>query len=139
LYAAKAQLDDEQAANLVKDLLGSKNLMSSAKDALQLVGDMDALVRLNACDGAGLRRFQENVVLFSKGKQPILLPAKFIDGLLEAFRKGKLVFSGSIAQLAHLKRFAAFCPFTFQAAVPNAVASFALGLPWFFSLLSSHS
>ena len=29
---------------------------------------------LRTCDGAGLRRFQENVVLFSKGKQPILLP-----------------------------------------------------------------
>ena len=74
LYAAKKQLDDEQLANHVKDVLGSKNLMSSAKDALQLTGDMDALVRLNACDGAGLRRFQENVVLFSKGKQPLLLP-----------------------------------------------------------------
>jgi hypothetical protein len=74
LYAAKAQLDDEQRANRVKDLLGSKNLMGSAKDASQLTGDLDALVRLNACDGAGLRRFQENIVLFSKGKQPLLLP-----------------------------------------------------------------
>ena len=74
MYAAKAQLDDEQPANQVKDVLGSKNLMGPAKDALQLNGDMDALVRLNACDGAGLRRFQENVVLFSKGKQPLLLP-----------------------------------------------------------------
>jgi hypothetical protein len=78
LYAAKAQLDDEQAANQAKDLLGSllgsKNLISSGKDAFQLAGDMDALFGLNACDSAGLRRFQENVVLFSKGKQPILLP-----------------------------------------------------------------
>ena len=74
LYAAKAQLDQEQAANLVKDVLGSKNLMGSAKDASQLIGDLDSLVRLNACDGAGLLRFQENVVLFSKGKQPLLLP-----------------------------------------------------------------
>jgi len=74
LYAAKTQLDDEQQVNQMKDLLGSKNLMGSAKDVLQLTDDMDALVRLNACDGAGLRRFQENVVLFSKGKQLILLP-----------------------------------------------------------------
>ena len=79
LYAAKAQLDNEQTANRVKDVLGSmlgakKNIMSSAKDLLQLTGDMDALVRMNACDGAGLRRFQENVVLFSKGKQLLLLP-----------------------------------------------------------------
>src|SRR5664279_1095826 len=58
LYAAKAKLDDEQLGNLVKDVLGSKNLIGSAKDALLLIGDMDALVRLNACDGAGLRRFQ---------------------------------------------------------------------------------
>jgi len=34
--------------------------------------------------------------------------AKFIDGLRKAFREGKLVFSGSIAQLANPKRFAAF-------------------------------
>jgi hypothetical protein len=74
LYAAKAQLDEGQVANVVKDVLGSKNLIGSAVDALQLTGDLDALVRLNACDGAGLRRFQENVVLFSKGKQPLLLP-----------------------------------------------------------------
>lgn len=48
--------------------------MHSATDALQLTGDMDALVRINACGGAGLRRFQENVLLFSKGKQPLVLP-----------------------------------------------------------------
>src|SRR5258708_5829401 len=43
LYAAKAQLDHEQLANQVqdvlKDLLGSK-LMGSAKDAFQLTGDV---------------------------------------------------------------------------------------------------
>lgn len=74
LYAAKIQLDNEQVANQVKDLLGSKNLMHAAKDGLQLIPDMDALVSLNACNGVGLRRFQENVLLFSKGKQPLLLP-----------------------------------------------------------------
>jgi hypothetical protein len=76
LYAAKTQLDKEQTANHVMDLLGSKNLMGSAKDAFQLTADMDALVRLNACDGAGLQRFQENVLLFSKGKPPLLLPGE---------------------------------------------------------------
>jgi hypothetical protein len=49
-------------------------------------------------------------------KYPFFLPvnvlsavfrAKFVDGLREAFRKGKLVFSGSIAHLAGSKRFAA--------------------------------
>jgi hypothetical protein len=34
--------------------------------------------------------------------------AKFVDGLRKAFRKGKLIFPGSIAQLANPKRFAAF-------------------------------
>jgi hypothetical protein len=34
--------------------------------------------------------------------------AKFVDGLREAFRDGKLVLSGSIAELAIPKRFAAF-------------------------------
>jgi len=40
--------------------------------------------------------------------------AKFIAGLREAFRKGKLVFSGSIAQLANPKRFAAFVSSLFK-------------------------
>jgi hypothetical protein len=77
LYAAKAQLDHEQVANHVQDilkLLGSKRLGSAKNPFIQLPEDVDALVRLNACDGAGLRRFQENVVLFSKGKPPMLLP-----------------------------------------------------------------
>jgi hypothetical protein len=34
--------------------------------------------------------------------------AKFVDGLRKAFRKGRLVFSGAVAQLANPKRFAAF-------------------------------
>ncbi len=34
--------------------------------------------------------------------------AKFVDRLRKAFRQGKLVFSGSVAQLANPKRFAAF-------------------------------
>jgi hypothetical protein len=75
LYAAKAQFDDEQTVNQVNSVLGSlNNLKSMAVDGLNLIRDMDALVRLNACNGAGLRRFQENVVLFSKGKQPLPLP-----------------------------------------------------------------
>src|SRR5581483_913379 len=72
LYAAKTQLNEEQRPNMLKDLLSSKNPMGAAKDTLQIADDMDALVSINACNGAGLRRFQENLVLFSKGKEPIV-------------------------------------------------------------------
>jgi hypothetical protein len=79
LYAAKTELDKEQLASHVKDALGAnatsaRDFIGQARDGLQLISDMDALVRQNACDGGGLRRFQENVALFSKGKQPMLLP-----------------------------------------------------------------
>ena len=73
LYAAKSQLDHEQSANHVKGILELKNPLASARDVLQLTKDLDALVRHNACNGPGLRRFQENVALFSKGQPPILL------------------------------------------------------------------
>jgi hypothetical protein len=72
LYAANAQLDD-QTANLAKDMLHS-DFMSKGMDIIHLGGDMEGLVRQNACDGPGLRRFQENVLLFAKGKPPIVLP-----------------------------------------------------------------
>ena len=75
VYAAKRQFDLEQKANQFKDIVGSlKNLMRPSVDGAEVTSDMDALVRLNPCGGAGLRRFQENVVLFSMGKQPLLLP-----------------------------------------------------------------
>jgi hypothetical protein len=77
LYAAKRQLDAGQAGNQLKDIVGSmKNLMRPAIDVAQVTADTDALVRLNACGGAGLRRFQENLVRFSEGKQPIVLPGE---------------------------------------------------------------
>jgi hypothetical protein len=47
-------------------------------------------------------------VLLAGERARSVFRAKFIDGLRQAFRKGKLVFSGSIAQLANPKRFAAF-------------------------------
>ena len=75
VYAAKRQFDVEQKANQLKDVVGSlKNLMRPSVDGAEVTSDMDALVRLNPCGGAGLRRFQENVVLFSMGKQPLLIP-----------------------------------------------------------------
>jgi hypothetical protein len=75
LYAIKRRFDAEQSVNQFKDIAGSMtNLMRPAVDVAEVTGDMDGLVRLNACTGAGLRRFQENLVLFSMGKQPLLLP-----------------------------------------------------------------
>jgi hypothetical protein len=75
LYAAKRQSDAGQAANQLKDIVGSmKNLMRPAIDIAEVTADTDALVRLNACVGPGLRRFQENLARFSLGKQPLLLP-----------------------------------------------------------------
>jgi len=40
--------------------------------------------------------------------------AKFVDGLRKAFQEGKLVFSGSAAQLANPKRFAVFVDSLFK-------------------------
>ena len=77
LYAAKNRLDVEQSVNQFKDMVGSiKNPVRQFADIGQLTDDMDALFRLNACVGPGLRRFQENVVLFSAGKQPLLIPGE---------------------------------------------------------------
>jgi hypothetical protein len=81
LYAAKSELDKDHLASHVTDGLGLnakslKDFMESARDVAQLPSDMDALVRQNACGGGGLRRFQENIVLFSKGKEPMVLPGE---------------------------------------------------------------
>jgi len=77
LYAAKNRLDVEQSANQFKDMVGSiKNPVRQFADIGQLTDDVDALFRLNACVGPGLRRLQENVVLFSAGKQPLLIPGE---------------------------------------------------------------
>ena len=38
-----------------------------------MASDMSALVRVNACNSPGLKRFQENLMLFALAKQPIRL------------------------------------------------------------------
>lgn len=45
-------------------------------DGVALASDMEKLVRTNRCDGAGLKRFEENLRLFALGKQPIRLGAE---------------------------------------------------------------
>ncbi len=77
LYAAKKRFDAEQSVNQVKNMVGSiKNIMRPVADIVQVQADTDALVHLNACDGPGLKRFEDNLALFSLGKQALLLPGE---------------------------------------------------------------
>jgi len=79
LYAAFGQFDILQKANQYKDMFGSlKNLNPTRMlvGAGEFESDTEAMVRLNACGGPGLKRFEDNVVLFSMGKQPLLLPGE---------------------------------------------------------------
>jgi len=77
LYAAKRQFDLQQSVNQLKDMVGSiKNPMRMIVGAGELSGDTDDTVRLDACGGPGLKRFEDNVVLFSMGKQPLFLPGE---------------------------------------------------------------
>jgi hypothetical protein len=80
LYAAKSNLDNATALSVVKDTfkqLTQKNPLESAlntvKDAQVMADDMNRLFGLNACTSPGLKRFQENMMLFSLNKQPLVL------------------------------------------------------------------
>lgn len=81
LYAAQRRVDAQVARNLVGDTLRSlsgNNPMGSAMrtmDALTSVGsDMDALIEMNSCTSAALKRFQENMRRFALGAPPLRLP-----------------------------------------------------------------
>jgi hypothetical protein len=86
LYAAKEQLDSVAGPEMIHqafNTMAGKNGdgMSSLLGALKTLGasqtitsDMDSLVEMNACPSPGLKRFQENLMLFALGKQPIVLP-----------------------------------------------------------------
>jgi hypothetical protein len=79
LYGAYGQFDILQKANQYKDMFGSlKNMnpMRMLVGAGEFESDTEAMVRLNACGGPGLKRFEDNVVLFSVGKTPLLLPGE---------------------------------------------------------------
>jgi len=54
-----------------KDPFAAKSMMD---DSLSLGSDMSQLVRMNKCDNYGLKRFEENLHRFVKGKRPLLLP-----------------------------------------------------------------
>lgn len=86
LYAANEQLDSVAGPEMIHqavNTMAGKNGdgMSTLLGALKTLGasqtitsDMDALVGMNACPSPGLKRFQENLMLFALGKQPIILP-----------------------------------------------------------------
>jgi hypothetical protein len=86
LYAAKDQLDSVAGPAMIQqafNTMAGKNGdgMSTLLGALKTLGasqtittDMDALVGMNGCSSPGLKRFQENLMLFALGKQPIVLP-----------------------------------------------------------------
>lgn len=94
LYAAKQRFDAEQSVNQLKDMVGSiKNIMRPVADIVQVQADTDALVHLNACDGPGLKRFEENLALFSLGKQPLLLPGEPVPSAPKVLSAGVLANS----------------------------------------------
>jgi len=81
VYAFKPRLEGEQAVSVAKDalrLMTQKNplqaALNTAAEAQQMTNDMNALVQRNACVNPGLKRFQENLMLFAMGMQPVLLP-----------------------------------------------------------------
>jgi hypothetical protein len=86
LNEAKEQLDSVAGPEMIHqafNTMAGKNGdgMSSLLGALKtlgasqtITGDMDSLVEMNACPSPGLKRFQENLMLFALGKQPIVLP-----------------------------------------------------------------
>ena len=81
LYAAKEQSGDEVGVDAIRQAFRSmagKNPLGAALNTLgatqTIATDMSALVRVNACNSPGLKRFQDNLMLFALGKQPIRLP-----------------------------------------------------------------
>jgi len=81
LYAAKEQLDSAAGPDMIQQAfrtMAGPNPLGTALSALgateAMTSDMDALLRVNACPSPSLKRFQENLMLFALGKQPIILP-----------------------------------------------------------------
>ena len=81
LYAAKTQSDNEVGPDAIRQVfktMAGENPLGTALSTLgatQSIGsDMSTLVRVNACDSPGLKRFQENLMLFALGRQLVRLP-----------------------------------------------------------------
>jgi hypothetical protein len=81
VLAAKSKLGDEAGLSMIKDVFQSMKqpnplgaTLNTLSETRQMASDMDRLFRLNSCASPGVKRLQENIVLFSMGKQPIALP-----------------------------------------------------------------
>jgi len=81
VYDAKSKLGDDAGINMMKEALQTmkqQNPLQAALNTLgetqQMASDMESVFRLNSCTSPGVKRLQENIVLFSMGKQPIVLP-----------------------------------------------------------------
>jgi len=81
VYAAKSKVTDEAGPGMINDVfqtMKQKNPLQAAlttlNETMHMTDDMNRLLGLNACVSPGLKRFQENIVLFSMGKQAIALP-----------------------------------------------------------------
>ena len=81
VYAAKNKLGDEAGPSMIKDVFQTMKqanplgtALNTLNETFQMAGDMDGLFRLNSCVSPGVKRLQENIVLFSMGKQPLVLP-----------------------------------------------------------------
>ena len=81
LYAAKERSDNDVGPDAIRKVfqtMAGPNPLGTALSTLgatnSITSDMSTLVRVNACDSPALKRFQENLMLFALGKQPIRLP-----------------------------------------------------------------
>lgn len=81
LYKAQEQSGNEVGPDAIRQVFRTMAGPNPLGTALSTVGatqsiasDMTTLVRVNACNSPGLKRFQENLMLFAFGKQPIRLP-----------------------------------------------------------------
>jgi hypothetical protein len=80
LYAARLQVDAEAARNMVHDTfqsLSTKDPLGVAMHTMDAAGsvgnDMDSLLGMNTCASPGLKRFQDNMLRFALGQQPLRL------------------------------------------------------------------
>lgn len=81
LYGAKENSANEVVPDAIRQVfqtMAGKNPLGTALSTLgatqSIASDMSALVRVNSCDSPGLKRFQENLMLFALGKHAVALP-----------------------------------------------------------------
>ncbi len=102
LYAAKTKLDAIVASNALHEAFrymwqAQSNPAAPAMNILSQIqtskSDMNELLKLNGCATPGLKRFQQNLLLFALGKQPIRLSSP--GGTLTASEPPVLAAPGS--------------------------------------------